>query len=666
MGRDIRATELYKEAELLFRTMRQPGTGQISEAAEVSVSPDGKYAVFAGTILEALETGPPVPPTRVCRTDLTTGETHVLTFGPNTDRLPKYSPDGKPIAFLSDRGKAGDFQLYLLDPRTSAVKQAARIDGWVEYLQWSPDGKRILLGVAGHGADVAGGQGAVASKQAAEQLPSWIPTIETGDEEFRWRRIWVYELATDEVRLVSKININVWEANWCGNDRLVAVVSPGPGEGLWYSARLHILKLDSRNSGEIYAPRDQLGWPAASPSGKHLAVIEAVCSDRWLVAGDLLLIDTRSGEIRRVDTHGIDVSHAEWRSERKLMLAGHRGFDSVVGVLDAAYGVFTETWTSREISGPGFYIQIAGLGEADDCVLSGRGFTRSPEIGVIRGGKYRTVRSFDVGYGEAVKVIDAVETVAWQAPDGLEIQGWLLKPGARDGALSKAPFPLILYVHGGPVWQVHPMCLTPVLLMLLRRGYALFLTNPRGSTGRGQDFVRRVIGDIGGAETTDHLSGIDHLVKVGIADAKRLGVTGASHGGFMSSWIIGQDSRFAAAVPVAPVTNWVSEHLISNLPHYCSMVLGDHYANPTGKYFSRSPIMYAHQVKTPTLNICGALDRCTPSAEAMQFHSALLENGVKSMLVTYPEEGHGIRKFPAAIDYAARVVGWFEEHLKAS
>ena len=131
----------------------------------------------------------------------------------------------------------------------------------------------------------------------------------------------------------------------------------------------------------------------------------------------------------------------------------------------------------------------------------------------------------------------------------------------------------------------------------------------------------------------------------------------------MTSWIIGQDKRFAAAVPVAPVTNWVSEHLISNLPDFCSMSLGDRYTNAGGKYFQRSPVMHAHKVNTPTMNVCGALDRCTPASEAIQFHNALLESGVKSVLVTYPEEGHGVRRYPAAIDFTARLVGWFEDHV---
>jgi dipeptidyl aminopeptidase/acylaminoacyl peptidase len=133
----------------------------------------------------------------------------------------------------------------------------------------------------------------------------------------------------------------------------------------------------------------------------------------------------------------------------------------------------------------------------------------------------------------------------------------------------------------------------------------------------------------------------------------------------MTSWLVTQDTRFAAAVSLAPIANQVTEHLISNIPHFVALFLADRYTNPVGKYFERSPIMHAQKVKTPTLNICGALDRCTPPEEAMQFHNALLENGVTSALVTYPDEGHGIRKFPAAFDYAARLVEWFEKYMPA-
>ena len=662
MQRDVRESTLYREAEQFYEAVCRPGTGQLSDAADVHVSPDGTRAVFAGNIFESLAGA---PQSRMCLIDLASAETRVLTFGPNTDRLPKFSPDGRRIAFLSDRHQAGDFQLFLLDAASGAARAAPRVQGWIEYLHWSPDGTRILLGVAGHGADIAGAQGAVTSKRMAGESPSWMPAVDTGDESYRWRRAWVYELAQDSVRQVSPAGFNVWEAVWCGDDALAAVTSIGPREGLWYGARLEVIDVRSGGSRELYAPDDQLGWPAASPSGKHLAIVEAVCSDRSVVAGDVKLIDRVSGKSVRVDARGMDVTHTEWRSDQRLLLAGHRGFDTVVGLYDVGSARYSEVWSSREISTGGRHIRVSGAGESGDCVFVGEGFTRAPEIGAIRLGKYVTVKSFDVGYGpRAARAIRSVQCVSWQASDGLEIQGWLLLPE------GKGPYPLVMNVHGGPVWTWHPMSLTrgryAPFFLLLSQGYAVFLPNPRGSSGRGQDFARKVVGDMGGADTNDYLSGLDHLIERGIADPKRLGVSGVSYGGFMASWLITQDARFAAAVPISPSTNQVTQHLVSNIPDFVRLFLKDTYTNPGGRYFERSPIMHAHKTKTPTLNVCGALDRCTPPEEAVQFHNALLENGVKSVLLTYPEEGHGIQNLPAAIDFAARLVGWFQEHMPTS
>jgi dipeptidyl aminopeptidase/acylaminoacyl peptidase len=470
----------------------------------------------------------------------------------------------------------------------------------------------------------------------------------------------VYELATDRASRVGAVDLNVWEAVWCGNDTLTTVVSTAPREGQWYSARLALIEIESDRVREVYMPRYQLGWPAGSPSGKWIAIVEAICSDRRLVAGDLRLIETATGKIQSADTGGVDITYTEWRSERELLLAGHRGFETVVALYDPVSDTFSEVWSSRDISTGGRYVTICGLGDGGDCVLLGESFTRSPEIAVIRCGAYKTVKSFDLGYVAHAKAIDQVEPVTWKAPDGLEIQGWLLLP------MGQGPHPLVMNVHGGPVWHWHATWLGRSnlhVLMLLKRGYAVFFPNPRGSSGRGQDFANRVVGDIGGADTYDYLSGLDYLIARGTTDPNRLGVTGGSYGGFMTCWLITQDSRFAAAIPVSPHTNQVTQRLISNIPDFLRLFLGDTYTNSGGKYLQRSPIMHAQKTRTPTLNVCGALDRCTPPEEAVQFHNALLESGVKSVLVTYPEEGHGIRQLPAMIDYAARVVAWFEEHI---
>jgi dipeptidyl aminopeptidase/acylaminoacyl peptidase len=656
MEKDIRATDLYREFEALFVSLRRPGTGQISDAADVNVSSNGQLAVFTGTLMDTLEG---TPSTRIGLTELATGNTRVLTFGPNIDRLPKFSLDGKHIAFLSDRHKAGDFQLFLLDPVTGAAQFTPPVEGWVEYFHWSPDGSRILLGVAGHGAEISGAQGAVTSKQIPRDVSSWMPAIETGNENYRWRHAWVYELATGSVRQVSKSEVNIWEAVWCGNDALAAVVSAGPGEGLWYSARLALLDIETNDVREIYKTKDQLGWPAASPSGNNLAVVEAVCSDRWIVAGDLRVIEAKSGKMVQVDTQGMDVTYTEWRSDRVLLLGGHRGFESVLGLYDATSRTFQDVWHSRDITTGGRYFTVSGFNDLGDCVLIGENCTRAPELAVIQQGEYRPVKSFDLGYADYVKAIGAIECISWKAADELEIQGWLLRPKV------KGPYPLVMNVHGGPVWHWRPTWLGRggIILMLINRGYAVFCPNPRGSSGRGRDFARHVYGDMGGADAQDLLSGLDALVERGMADPKRLGVMGGSYGGFMTSWLITQDARFSAAAPSFPHNNQVTCRLIGNIPHFMDLILDGTYNDAGSQYFERSPVMHAYKAKTPTLNICGALDRCTPPEEATQFHNALLENSVVSVLVTYPDEGHGVRKFPAAIDYATRVVAWFTEHM---
>jgi dipeptidyl aminopeptidase/acylaminoacyl peptidase len=658
MQRDLRSTALFREVEAFFAETRRPGEGRISDAVELSMSPDGRSAAFAGTIMDRLEG---FAQTRICVAELASRDVRVLTQGSHCDRLPKYSPDGGMIAYLTDAEGEGSFQLALLDPAGGESLRAPPVHGWVEYFHWSPDGTRILLAVAGHGADISGGQGAVASRRDDEGVPGWMPTVETGDESFRWRSAWIYELAGNSVRRVELSGMNLWEMTWCGNDAIVSVVSDRPGEGHWYGATLARFELGTGQGRMMLRPADQLGWPSCSPSGDRIAVVEAVCSDRWLVAGDLRIIEVATGAVRSVDTKGVDVTFVEWRSDNVLLVGGHRGPDTVAGWLDCTSSTFVETWSNSEITTGGFYFTASGVGTDGDFGLIGQGFRAAPEIGLVTKGRYEALVSFDLGYAEHAQAIGTAVSIDWAAPDGRPIQGWLVTPKGRG------PFPLVMVAHGGPVWQSRPMWLgrSALLLLLIKRGYAIFFPNPRGSSGFGQDFARAVKGDMGGKDTHDCLSGLDALVARGVADPERLGVIGASYGGFLTSWLITQVDRFAAAIPIAPVTNQVTEHLISTIPHFVELFLDDRFDNPGGRYFDRSPLMHARKVKTPTLNICGDLDRVTPPEEAVQFHNALLESGVKSVLVRYPGEGHGIRGFPAVIDYSARAIAWFDEHMSA-
>lgn len=655
MDRDIRATPAFKEAEQIFRDIYRPGEGFVSNIADLQLASEPSRLLFTGTLVADLN----VPKTaRICECDLQTGAIRLLTFGPNSDCCARTSPDGTVIAFLSDRDRPSDFQLFFLDPRTHAVTAGARVDGWIEYLEWSPDGRRILLGVAGHGAELSSGQGAYKTGDAAHGEPSWIPQVISASSNSSWRTAWIFDIDTGALRFASHGAGNIWEATWCGNDRLAVVMSDGPEEGAWYGAELALIDVPTGTTARLYKPVNQIALPKSSPSGTQLAFIEAVASDRGFVAGDIRIYNLDDRTFRSLEADKVDVSHIEWRSDHHILAAGHRSLDTAVLLLDTHAGTSKRLWESTLTTSSGDFATVLGLHHAEEFAFVCEGFFQRPRIATVKNSSFQIVQAADPDPDFGNNCAEVVP-VSWRAPDGLQIEGWLLRPKGEP------PYATILYIHDGPVFHWRPFWLGREVfaLMLLRRGYAIFLPNMRGSSGRGQAFAAQAIGGIGGADTGDLLAGIDHLVDAGIADASRLGVTGLSYGGLMTCWLTTQDTRFGAAIAVGPATNHVSHHLSCNIPQFVSLFLQDHYTNLAGAYYSRSPILHAHRSVTPTLLVCGQLDRCTPAEEAIQFHGALFENKTTSVVVKYPEEGHGVRGIPASIDFAARCAIWFETHI---
>ena len=544
--------------------------------------------------------------------------------------------------------------------RPGEARGTPHVDGMVEYLAWSPDGRSILLGVAGLGADVDDAHGSGTISAAATDVPAWMPYVEGGVTADQWRRLRRYDVVTGTSRPLSREGLNVWEAAWAGPDHIAAIVSEPQAKGLGTRRPWRSSTSSTGQDEVVFASAVQLGLPAASPSGRRLAVVQALCSDRTLVAGDLLVSDQPGHALRAVATGGVDITHLAWRDEAQLFWIGQRGLQSVCGQYDAATGRVTELWTTGECAEQGSPLVTAGDGAAFAVVL--HSYTRFPEVAVVQNGVPRTVLSLaHAGSAYITAVGGRPEEVAWTAPDGLEIQGILVCPP------GPGPHPLIVHVHGGPVWAFRNSwsmyyAFTP---LLVNRGYAVLHPNPRGSSGRGQDFAALVCGDMGGADSADILAGIDALVARGIADTARVGVMGLSYGGYMASWITTRTDRFAAAAAMAPATDLVSAHYTSNIPDFDRLFLRDDPTNTSGHYFTRSPIMYAGRVRTPTLHTTGALDRCTPPTQAIEFHRALLEQGVPSEVAIYPQEGHGVRHFPAIVDQCTRIVGWFERFMPA-
>jgi dipeptidyl aminopeptidase/acylaminoacyl peptidase len=650
--RDITATPAWREVSEFFRRLHEPGFGKPTNLFDVDVRPGSREVVATALVRDAAEGN-----ARLAVVAVRDGQLVPLAAGAADSFWPRWSVDGEYLVFLSGRGGHGNTQLQVLARTTAAEAEQISVAGTVEQIACSPWGHQVLLRVTEVNDDSRGPQERGA-RRTVPKAPDWMPHVEGGRGLAAGRALWLADIDRRTARRVTGDEITVWEVAWAGPGRAVAITSADKTESGWYQAVLSVIDLDTGKCETVLASDVQLGLPAGAPDGRHIAVAEATCSDRGVIFGDLLLLrDT--GDRQHVDTGGVDVSSLRWLDDRRLTFAGLRGLDNVVGIVDVATGERTELWCSREALGG--VVQPDAVVLPDGAVVASRqSYRLPPGIAVHEDGVTTEIASTaHGGTAEILRDIGICERVSWTAADGWQIDGLLARPAAAG------PHPLVVVVHGGPVghWRERWLLGHIWLPLLVSRGYAVLCPNPRGSTGKGQRFARAVVGDMGGADAQDILTGIETLAAAGLADPARVGLMGGSYGGFMTSWLIAQDQRFKAAVPMHTVTHWRSQHYTSVIPAFDEIFLDRQPVALGEAYDKRSPLMHADRVTTPTLHIAGALDPYTHPAESLQFHRALAERGVESVFVIYPTEAHGIHSYEAALDLSTRVLGWFQTHM---
>jgi dipeptidyl aminopeptidase/acylaminoacyl peptidase len=258
------------------------------------------------------------------------------------------------------------------------------------------------------------------------------------------------------------------------------------------------------------------------------------------------------------------------------------------------------------------------------------------------------------------------EIVRWKSVDGWEIEGVIVKPvGYQPGRR----YPLVVQPHGGPESADLNGWLGSYSRwgqMLAGRGFVVFYPNYRGSIGRGVAFAKADHRDLMGREFEDMLSGIDHLVRIGLVDGERVGIGGGSYGGYTSAWAATYASpRFKAAVVWMGITNWysmtgTSDIFWENSTVHWNAIMYENF----DLYWQRSPIAHIARAQTPTLLIHGAADQRVPIGQSQELYTALKWKGVPVEFVTYPREGHGVAEKAHQYDFMTRIIGWFEKYLK--
>ena len=259
-------------------------------------------------------------------------------------------------------------------------------------------------------------------------------------------------------------------------------------------------------------------------------------------------------------------------------------------------------------------------------------------VSAMTGERERRITSFNDAFVKEVEPA-AAERILYRSKDGTQIEGWVLEPRGYDASRA---WPLILTIHGGPHGAYGNDFMFEQQLFAAN-GYLVVYTNPRGSTGYGEKFLWATWGGWGNLDFEDVRAGVDYAKSKYHVDEKRMGVTGYSYGGFLTNWVIGHTTRFAAAVSGAGIANWVSDYATSDIPRTKESEFFGAPWEPKGYelLWRQSPIHYAAKVTTPTLFVHGEADLRVPIEQGEQMYTALKKRKVPARMVRYPDSYHG-------------------------
>jgi dipeptidyl aminopeptidase/acylaminoacyl peptidase len=573
--------------------------------------------------------------------------------GDRTDAGPSWSPDSRTLALFSTAGEKDQQQLWLVNADGTNPRQLTHLGGYAARPRWSHDGKQIaFLYIEG----AAGGGPLVAS-------PVTTGVVDTAIHN---QRLAVVDLATGELRQVSPPDLHVYDYDWSPDDKtFVTTAAPGPGDNNWWVAHIYTVDIAKGSAASIYKPSLQVAIPRWSPDGKSIAFIEGLMSDEGNHGGDLFTMSADGrGVVNRTRGRKSSVSSLFWKAPERILAMEIIGGGSAISELTLANNSVRTIWKGAEaIHAFGHFPNFALAHDGNLSAVVRSTFETPPEVWAGPIGEWRQLTRNNSALSPTW---GRNENLEW-ANDKFNIQGWFLPPSHVEPGKK---YPMVVMIHGGPSsaaepeWPASFGMARAIIAALSARGYYVLLPNPRGSYGQGEDFTRANVKDFGGGDLRDILAGVDAAIKKHAVDPARLGVMGWSYGGFMTMWTVTQTNRFRAAVAGAGIANWQSYYGQNLIDQWMIPFFGASVYDDPAIYEKSSPIHFIKKAKTPTLVIVGERDAECPPAQSYEFWHALRTLGVPTQLVIYPGEGH---MFVKPENQAARLdqtLAWFDRYLQ--
>jgi dipeptidyl aminopeptidase/acylaminoacyl peptidase len=625
---------------------------RVQELSDPQVSPDGRWVAYVVTTSDRTADE---ARGAIWMVSWDGTERLALTAAADGTGKPRWSPDGRYLAFKSKAAGSDKDQIMLLDRRGGDARPLSSLSGDVGEYAWSPDGKALVFSM---------------QQNDAGSKPIVIDALHFKEDEDGYlargseRHLYMIDVESEHIdSLTSDPAFNDDMPVWSPDGRRIAFTRTHE-KGADQDGREDIDVIDARvgsmprSLARPFAPNTQkLAW---SPDGMQIAYLQGLEPKYYAYMQDRLFTVPAAGGTPRALTDKLDravMSFAFAADSAAITMAVEDDCTIYPARVDLRSGEITREAAEGRfvVSGVSSAAGHTALLESDDRSLA--------EVYALESGRLRKLTAHNEAFLAELQ-LGAVEDIRFKSRDGTEIHGLIVKPPAFTAGRK---YPMLLWIHGGPNGQdEHALTLDGYQFepqMFATRGFVVLRVNYRGSSGRGGAFAKAIAADWGHKEVEDLLAGTDYLVAQGIADTSRLAIGGWSYGGILTDYTIASDRRFKAAVSGAGSADQLAMYGSDEYALQYNHELGPPWKNTALWLKVSYPFLHADRIHTPTLFVGGDKDFNVPINGGEQMYQALRTLGVPAQLVVYPGQHHVLTRPSFVKDLAERVPQWIEHYL---
>nr|BCX00424.1 MAG: peptidase S9 [Bacteroidota bacterium] len=621
---------------------------------DVALSSDGRWVAYV--VREALTEGEKSEYlSHIWVASVEEGWHLQYTRGDKSCFAPAFSPDGQWLAFLSTR--SGKQQIWMLRVRGGEAEMLTDMETGVTAFRWSPDGKRIAFLATDP-------ETAEERQRKREKRDAYVL-----DTDFRYQHLYVLSLEPDSrgkrpVKRLTRGAFHVVSFDWTPDgSRIVFAHQPDPRVNTGFlEVDLSWVPADSGATRPLVHRPGVDTNPRVSPDGRWVAFTSHGGRPERIGLADVWIVPLEGGSPRKLaDTPDRNASLVGWSADSRYVFV-----EENVRVDRHLLRLPLDGGAPEFITqGAGVYAQSALDGQTRLVAFTYENPETPVEVYISSLENFRMRPLSRINADISLPPMGRTELIQWRSRDGLQIEGLLIYPvGYQPGRR----YPLILNVHGGPAGVFSRSFTGRAGIYMLQyfasHGYALLLPNPRGSTGYGKDFRYANVRDWGFGDFEDLMSGVDEVIRRGIAHPDSLAIMGWSYGGYMTAFAVTRTQRFKAASMGAGLSNLISMVTTTDIPDYLVAHMGAEFWEDYRTYERHSAIYQIRNVRTPTQVIHGENDRRVPFTQGVEMYVALRRRGVPTEMVVLPRTPHGPTEPKLLAQVSEYILRWFERHLR--